>query len=146
MIFTGVVFTPFGVARLDRSTCLILNRQAWCQTGADQYAPSCTTTLNVTWVEASRVLAQKVMEEKEALDERLQKAFRLITAGRPYPSISKFLEIFMRATEVLENPNEARQLLSVGESKGTSSFLWLNMPLTTTCLGILNLDQALSRE
>jgi len=108
------------------------------------------TTLNdPTWVEASRVLAQKVMREKEALDERLQYAFRLITAGRPSSSNLEILgDIYEEQLEVfMENPNEARQLLSVGESKRDKQLsLAEHAALTTTCLGILNLDQALSRE
>jgi hypothetical protein len=108
------------------------------------------TTLNdPTWVETSRVLAQKVMDEKEALDERLQYAFRLVTAGR---ASSLNLEILGDIYEeqlknFKENPNEAKQLLSVGESKRDEQFsLAEHAALTTTCLGILNLDQALSRE
>ena len=108
------------------------------------------TTLNdPTWVEASRVLAQKVMGEKEALNERLQHAFRLITAGRPSSSNLEILgDIYEEQLEVfMENPNEAKQLLSVGESKRDEQFsLAEHAALTTTCLGILNLDQALSRE
>jgi len=108
------------------------------------------TTLNdPTWVEASRVLAQKVMGEKEALDERLQYAFRLITAGRPSSLNLEILgDIYEEQLEVfMENPNEAKQLLSVGESKRDEQFsLAEHAALTTTCLGILNLDQALSRE
>ena len=47
----------------------------------------------------------------------------------------------------MENPNEARQLLSVGESKRDEQLsLAEHAALTTTCLGIINLDQALSRE
>ncbi|MEK9749871.1 MAG: hypothetical protein VW333_14255, partial [Pseudomonadales bacterium] len=97
----------------------------------------------------SRVLAQKVMEEKEALDERLQYAFRLITAGRPSSFNLEILgDIYEEQLEVfMENPNEARQLLSVGESKRDEQLsLAEHAALTTTCLGILNLDQALSRE
>ena len=108
------------------------------------------TTLNdPTRVEASRVLAQKVMEEKEALDERLQYAFRLITAGRPSSFNLEILgDIYEEQLEVfMENPNEAKQLLSVGESKRDEQLsLAEHAALTTTCLGILNLDQALSRE
>jgi hypothetical protein len=108
------------------------------------------TTLNdPTWVEASRVLAQKVMGEKEALDERLQYAFRLITAGRPSSlNLEILVDIYEEQLKVfMENPNEARQLLSVGESKRDEQLsLAEHAALTTTCLGILNLDQALSRE
>ncbi len=108
------------------------------------------TTLNdPTWVEASRVLAQKVMGEKEALDERLQYAFRLITAGRPSSlNLEILVDIYEEQLEVfMENPKEAKQLLSVGESKRDEQLsLAEHAALTTTCLGILNLDQALSRE
>ena len=108
------------------------------------------TTLNdPTWVETSRVLAQKVMGEKEGLDERLQYAFRLIIAGKPSPLNLEILgDIYEEQLEVFqENPNEAKQLLNVGESKRDEQFaLAEHAALTTTCLGIFNLDQALCRE
>jgi hypothetical protein len=83
------------------------------------------------------------------LDERLQYAFRLIIAGKPSPLNLEILgDIYEEQLEVfIENPNEAKQLLSVGESKRDEQFsLAEHAALTTTCLGILNLDQALSRE
>ena len=127
------------------------NRQACSvKTGRTSTPLHALTTLNdPTWVEASRVLAQKVMGEKEALDERLQYAFRLITAGRPSSFNLEILgDIYEEQLEVfMENPNEAKQLLSVGESKRDEQLsLAEHAALTTTCLGILNLDQALSRE
>lgn len=108
------------------------------------------TTLNdPTWVETSRVLAQKVMGEKEGLDERLQYAFHLVTASTPSSfNVEVLKDIYEEQLKNFqENPNEAKQLLNVGESKRDEQFaLAEHAALTTTCLGIFNLDQALCRE
>ena len=45
------------------------------------------TTLNdPTWVEAARFLAERVMQEKDELPERLEYAFRLVNSENPSPS------------------------------------------------------------
>jgi hypothetical protein len=108
------------------------------------------TTLNdPTWVETSRVLAQKVMGEKEGLDERLQYAFHLVTASTPSSfNVEVLKDIYEEQLKNFqENPNEAKQLLNIGERKRDEQFaLAEHAALTTTCLGIFNLDQALCRE
>jgi hypothetical protein len=89
------------------------------------------------------------MGEKEGLDERLQYAFHLVTASTPSSfNVEVLKDIYEEQLKNFqENPNEAKQLLNVGESKRDAQFaLAEHAALTTTCLGIFNLDQALCRE
>ncbi|MEL0004960.1 MAG: DUF1553 domain-containing protein, partial [Opitutales bacterium] len=108
------------------------------------------TTLNdPTWIEASRFLAEKIMLEAKETSNRLEIAFRHVTAQTP--SVAK-LSVLERAYDeqlaiFKQNPQEADKLLAIGEKKRN-----LKLPahehaaLTQVCLGILNLDQSLTRE
>ena len=108
------------------------------------------TTLNdPTWIEASRFLAEKIMLETKETSDRLETAFRHVTAQTP--SVAK-LSVLERAYDeqlaiFKQNPKEADKLLAIGEKKRN-----LKLPahehaaLTQVCLGILNLDQSLTRE
>ena len=108
------------------------------------------TTLNdPTWIEASRFLAEKVMLEAEETNDRLETAFRHVTAQTP--SVAK-LSVLERAYDeqlaiFKENPQEADKLLAIGEKKRNPKLPALeHAALTQVCLGILNLDQSLTRE
>jgi hypothetical protein len=108
------------------------------------------TTLNdPTWVEAARFLAERVMQEKDELPERLEYAFRLVNAENPSPSK---LDILKAAYEEQVNiyqksPSDAEKLLAVGEKKRNPRLpLPEHAALTNLCLAILNLDQSLTRE
>ncbi len=108
------------------------------------------TTLNdPTWIEASRFLAEKIMLEAEETNDRLETAFRHVTAQ--IPSVAK-LSVLERAYDeqlaiFKENPQEADKLLAIGEKKRNPKLPALeHAALTQVCLGILNLDQSLTRE
>ena len=108
------------------------------------------TTLNdPTWIEASRFLAEKIMLEAEETNDRLETAFRHVTAQTP--SVAK-LSVLERAYDeqlaiFKENPQEADKLLAIGEKKRNPKLPALeHAALTQVCLGILNLDQSLTRE
>ena len=108
------------------------------------------TTLNdPTWIEASRFLAEKIMLEAKDTSNRLESAFRHVTAQTP--SIAK-LSVLERAYDeqlaiFKQNPEEADKLLTIGEKKRNSKLPALeHAALTQVCLGILNLDQSLTRE
>jgi hypothetical protein len=100
-------------------------------------------------VEAARFLAERVMQEKDELPERLEYAFRLVNAENPSPSK---LDILKAAYEEQVNiyqksPSDAEKLLAVGEKKRNPSLpLPEHAALTNLCLAILNLDQSLTRE
>lgn len=107
------------------------------------------TTLNdVTFVEAARVFAQRVMNEAKSSDERIQLAFRLATARRAsdeeLEKLNAALEEFRR--EFQDDPEAAALLLSAGESPRDEK-LDVREHAAYTCLmnAILNLDEVLTK-
>jgi hypothetical protein len=108
------------------------------------------TTLNdPTWVEASRVLAEKAMKAAADTDRRLAFAFRRVL-GRPPTDydMTALRRMHDRQLEAFRADAEAAtQLVSVGESTRDPSLdLAEHAALSSVCLGIFNLDEALTRE
>ena len=89
------------------------------------------------------------MLEAKDTSNRLESAFRHVTAQTP--SIAK-LSVLERAYDeqlaiFKQNPEEADKLLTIGEKKRNPKLPALeHAALTQVCLGILNLDQSLTRE
>jgi hypothetical protein len=107
-------------------------------------------TLNgITYVEAARVLAQRVIEKAgpEAGD-RIQMAFRLATSR--IPSAGE-LEILLRRLEILKRQystkeEEARKLLAVGDSPRNEKLDAIeHAAYAGLCSLLLNLDEALTK-
>jgi hypothetical protein len=109
------------------------------------------TTLNdVTYVEAARALAQRVLTTAgPSPDERLDLAFRLVLARRP---TSEERLVLMAALErsrqdFATDPGAAAKLLAAGESPRDTRFppaehaAW-----AAVCSVVLNLDEALTKE
>ena len=108
------------------------------------------TTLNdPTWVEAARVLAEHCHKLAPDLDSRLQRAFRQVI-GRP--AGERELTVLRRSYEKqLKNysadTNAAQALISVGAAPHDETLPPAeHAALSAVCLGILNLDEALTRE
>ena len=108
------------------------------------------TMLNaVTWVEAARRLAQNIMTATDNDDSRLKEAFRSVCARRP--SSSEFLVLkrsLLRATESFQRePKQAFEFLNQGESPRDPKLNPIkHAAMTSVCLAIFNLDEALTRE
>ncbi|MFT7638666.1 MAG: hypothetical protein ACI9G1_000391 [Pirellulaceae bacterium] len=108
------------------------------------------TTLNdPTWVEAARILAKLCLKADETLDGRLNLAFRRVCCRAPSErdlehlrrAYHKQLEIFT------DNPDAAKALLSTGQTARDDTLNAVeHAALTAVCLGVLNLDEALTRE
>ncbi len=109
------------------------------------------TTLNdVTWVEAGRALAERVMKESGSNpNARLAEAFRRVCARRPTPeelrvlrrSLDRALAVFRAA------PAAASDYLKAGESpRDTALDPIEHAAYASVCLAIFNLDEALTRE
>jgi hypothetical protein len=109
------------------------------------------TMLNdVTWVEASRAMAQNLLE-KPGLDsnQRLSEAFRLICARRPALEELKVLRRSLdRALAVYRaDPKAADEYLKQGDSpRDTKLDTGAHAALASVCLEIFNLDEAMTRE
>jgi hypothetical protein len=108
------------------------------------------TTLNdPTWVEAARALAERAMKAAPAADERLAFAFRRVLGRRPtdydMTTLRRMHERQLGAYRV--DAEAAKQLVSVGESPRDATLdLAEHAALSSVCLGIFNLDEALTRE
>ena len=108
------------------------------------------TTLNDrTWVEAARVLAQRVLKSELTPTDGISTAFRLVVCREPTMFESKQLAAaYEKQAAIYEADNDAaNMLLAVGESKRDENIDPVrHAAMTAVCLGIMNLDEALTRE
>jgi hypothetical protein len=108
------------------------------------------TTLNdPTWVEASRVLAERCCKASSDVDSRLTRAFRQVLGRAPTQRDRAILTRAYEKQFVLysADADAAKALLSVGEATRDESLNSAeHAAMTAVCLAILNLDEALTRE
>ena len=108
------------------------------------------TTLNdPTWVESSRVLAEKSTAASDKLAGRLTYAFRRVLGRRPTEAdLEELCQMYAHQYELFApDVPAAEQLLAVGTSpRNTTLDPVEQATLTTVCLAIFNLDEALTRE
>jgi hypothetical protein len=108
------------------------------------------TTLNdPTWVEAARVLARRCMKANDNLDDRLTEAFRRVVCRRPSETdLAHLRRAYEKQLAIYQaEPEAAKELLTVGETPRDESLdVAKHAALTAVCLGVLNLDEALTRE
>lgn len=109
------------------------------------------TTLNdVTFVEAARAMARRVLAEVEVSPEgRIARAFRTVLGRRPDEDEAMILlgSLARLRGEFASDPDAAKRLLAVGESpRDTRLDPTEHAAFTAVCLAIFNLDEALSRE
>jgi hypothetical protein len=107
-------------------------------------------TLNdITYVEAARALAQRVMLAEKEDAARLDHAFRLVLSRKATPDERGILlqRVSYLTTQYTENKAEAEKLLKVGESPRDASLdAATHAAWTSVCLLVLNLDEALTKE
>ena len=108
------------------------------------------TTLNdPTWVEASRVLAEKALRSSADADARLAFAVRRVLARGPEPGELPVLRRMLgeQLSIYRADPGAAGKLLAVGATPTDPALdaaeraAWTNL-----CLALFNLDEALTRE
>ena len=109
-------------------------------------------TLNdVTYVEAARLLALRVMGARSEDRDRIALAFRLAASRAPKDAEVRVLErrLDTLKTHFAENENATVQLLAIGESRAVMQQLDASeaevAAFTTIALTILNLDEALCK-
>jgi hypothetical protein len=108
------------------------------------------TTLNdPTWVEAARVLAGNAFRTHPTAETRLTFAFRQVLSRRPTErELNALLNALAKQRAFFESdPVAAQKSLSVGAMPPDASLPASEYAaLSAVCLGILNLDEALTRE
>jgi hypothetical protein len=127
-----------------RETCIV--RQSVTNTPLQAL-----TLLNeITFVEAARVLAQRVMRESPGPPTaRLARAFRLVTGRLPSAAESEVLqEGYQRhLAEFRADPARAAKLVHIGEAPGDQRLDVAEWAALTTMAGLmLNLDETITKE
>ena len=108
------------------------------------------TTLNdPTWNEAARVLAARCLEASDQPDQRLTHAFRRIVGRSPGPDELDTLRRMLDRQRAFFAKDEAaaKKTVSVGAAPQETRFdVREHAALSAVCLGLFNLDEALTRE
>ncbi len=108
------------------------------------------TTLNdPTWVEAARVLAERIMRDTKDPAVQLRQAAECILCREPTErEIAMLTTAYEKQLTIYrQDPQASQALLAVGQSKRDESLpVSEHAALTQLCLAILNLDEALTRE
>jgi hypothetical protein len=102
-----------------------------------------------TWVEAARVLAERVSKEQSTDDARLALAYALILSRPPTEREQALLRNLLarQRTVYANDAKSADALLAIGESKRDATLKNTEQAaLTAACLALLNLDAAQTRE
>jgi mono/diheme cytochrome c family protein len=127
-----------------RETCIVR------QTRTNTPLQALTLMNDVTYVEASRMLAQRVLKEGGATPEqRLTRMFRLLTARPPRPAELRILcaDLEQHRKRYHGDRAAALKLLSVGEAKRDDRLDTAEMAAYTAVANvILNLDETITRE
>ena len=105
---------------------------------------------DVTFVEASRVLAERVLGQAGRTPvERLTLAFRLVTARPPWPSELRVLEagLARHLAHYRKDRAAAEKLVGMGASHPGAKLDAAELAAYTTVMGLLlNLDEVIARE
>ncbi|MFN0198707.1 MAG: DUF1553 domain-containing protein [Planctomycetaceae bacterium] len=133
-----------------RETCVVLRSRT------NTPLQALVLSNDVTYVEAARVWAGRLMSSAPDASPQawIDRAFRQLTCRQPDPSESELLRSLYQdqLNEFKNHPDEADQLLSVGEYDSTIDFdkqpvdrpAWA--ALTTVMQVLLNLDETVTKE
>jgi len=137
---------PPALAAFDaagRETC-------WVRENRTNTPLQALTLLNETaFVEAARVLAQRVLLDTKEPDDRLSLAFRRVTGRTPTAKELGVLRknLDFQVTEFRNNPAAAKKLLAIGDSTPDAKLDHAELAAyTTVCNLLLNLDEVVTKE
>jgi hypothetical protein len=102
-----------------------------------------------TWVEAARVLAQGVMKESSRPEDWVGSAFEKVLCRKPTARELELLKKSFDRQHAIHaaDPSSAGKFLKVGESPRDESIpAERHAALASVCLGLFNLDEAMTRE
>ncbi len=108
------------------------------------------TTLNdITYTEAARVMAEKIITSENTDEDRLTYAFKWATSRQPAPEELRILKNRLAdlRTEFSSNPEEAQKIVSVGEypvNAGIDRAEYATYAVLSSLL--LNLDETITRQ
>jgi hypothetical protein len=127
-----------------RETCMVR------QTRTNTPLQALNLLNDVTYVEAARVLAQRVLREAGPTpEERLTLAFRLATARRPRPAELRVLcaGLERHRAHYRKDRRAAQALVNAGEARRNEKIDVAELAAYTAMAGvILNLDEVITRE
>ena len=106
-------------------------------------------TLNdITYAEASRVMAQHLLEAEDSETERMKLAFRMATSRFPGENEMGILKSKLNefTAEFNDNPDAADKLVSIGEFKRADISPVAHAAFTALCSMILNLDETINKQ
>lgn len=108
------------------------------------------TLLNETaFVEAARILAERVLFEAKTPEERLALAFRRLTAREPSTKELSLLKenLDFQLAQFANHPEAARKLLAIGEATPSDKYPPSEIAAyATVCNLLMNLDEVLTKE
>lgn len=108
------------------------------------------TTLNdITYMEASRVMAEKVLTTKTSDDERIRYLFKWATARAPDAEEIKILKnrLIELRSDYTSLPEEARKLIAIGEYPINSDLAVTDYAAYTAISSLVfNLDETITRQ
>jgi hypothetical protein len=137
---------PPGMTTFDaanRETCVVR------QTRTNTPLQSLTLLNDVTFVEAARVLAQRVLKEKATPADRLTLAFRLLTCRAPRSSELNLLlaGLEQHKANYRVRPDQALALVSSGEYPRDEALEPAELAAYTAITNLLlNLDETITKE
>ena len=104
---------------------------------------------NITFVESSRHLAERMMREESTIDQRIRLGFRSITARLPQKhEVTALSEAYQSFYEQFQAaPQRAEALLHIGDSPHSTLFDPVELAsMSMVASAILNLDEAIMRN
>jgi hypothetical protein len=104
---------------------------------------------DLTYVEAARVLAERVLRAAGTDEERIVLAFRLVTARTPNATERKVLlaGLARHRAEYRAHPDAARKAAAAGEAPRAPGLDDVEVAAhAAVCAVVLNLDEAITRE
>ena len=104
---------------------------------------------DVTYVEAARMLAERVMLQATAPRERLALMFRLVLARTPSEAEQKVLGkgFYAQFEQFRAKSEEAKRLLAIGERRNSPKLAATELAAYATVASlILNLDEAITKQ